>query len=307
MPSPRRIGLAISAVAVLMAVVYLGFLRGTGADRTAAPAKGPTSPENPPLGPLSQSTDTLASTGRGANRKTIAAVAATADSTHKSSEAVPSSAIHATSTSSGRAAATDAGAGDEHSGKNDKPRGWSMTGAGVANCTFQSDHGYAQSGVASALLQSSNSSFAQWCATIQASASGRYKGTRLQFSAYLSTQNSAGGAFLWFRADDAQGLTVAFENQRLQPLAGNSPWTFEVIVIDVPETAQAIFYGAVLRAGGLLWMDSAEFNVVDKTVPLTSRPITAQEAVVNPHLNLAALRATPENLDFEESVPRGSD
>jgi hypothetical protein len=76
-----------------------------------------------------------------------------------------------------------------------------------------------------------------------------------------------------------------------------------VIVIDVPETAAALFYGAVFRSGGSLWMDSAEFNVVDKTVPVTGRPISAQNALVNPHLDVAALRPAPENLDFEESVP----
>ena len=79
--------------------------------------------------------------------------------------------------------------------------------------------------------------------------------------------------------------------------------TFEVIVIDVPETARALFYGAVLLNGGSFWMDSAEFNVVDKAVPLTGRPVTAPGAAVNTHLDLTALRAAPENLDFEQTEP----
>jgi hypothetical protein len=129
---------------------------------------------------------------------------------------------------------------------------------------------------------------------------------RLEFSAYLSTQNATGGGSLWFRAENAQGLMVAFENQDRHPLGGNTPWTFEVIVIDVPETAQAIFYGAAFRNGGLLWMDSANFSVVDKSVPLTGSPLTGR-AVFNPHLDLATLHAEPENLDFEQTVPVGSE
>lgn len=148
-----------------------------------------------------------------------------------------------------------------------------------------------------------NTAPTQWCATIQSSAAGSYKGTRLQFSAYLSSQSALGGGALWLRADDAKGLTAAFENQLLYPLTGNSPWTFEVIVIDVPETARALFYGAVFRNGGSFWMDSAEFNVVDKAVPLTGRPVTAPGAAVNTHLDLTALRAAPVNLDFEQTEP----
>jgi hypothetical protein len=76
-----------------------------------------------------------------------------------------------------------------------------------------------------------------------------------------------------------------------------------VIVIDVPETARALFYGAVFRNGGSFWMDSAEFNVVDKAVPLTGRPVTAPGAAVNTHLDLTALRAAPVNLGFEQTEP----
>ncbi|HEY2675478.1 MAG TPA: hypothetical protein VGI65_00815 [Steroidobacteraceae bacterium] len=124
----------------------------------------------------------------------------------------------------------------------DKPRGWRITGTGVASCSFESDHHYAQQGVSSALLQSSNSDVGQWCAILQSSASGQYKGRRIQFSAYLSTQNSPVGAALWFRADDTQ-----------------------------------------------------------KAVPVTGRPISPQNAVINSHLDVAALRPVPENLGFEET------
>jgi hypothetical protein len=302
MTSPGRIGLVAFAVAALIAAIYWRFRQTNDPAQTVAPAHRSASLEIPVVAPATSSTDAPASAAKSKSRNLSAGAAALArtDSAPRLVETRSSSAHQAIS---GIETSADVHAAADPNSAKDRPRGWRITGRDATNCTLESDHSYAQSGAASALLRSSNSGPAQWCAIIQSSAPGRYQGTRLQFSAYLSTQASAGGGSLWFRADDAQGLTVAFETQVLRPLGGNSPWTFEVIVIDVPETARAIFYGAAFRNGGLMWMDSAEFNVVDKTVPLTSRPITAQEAVVNPHLDLAALRAAPENLDFEQTEP----
>lgn len=305
MTSPGRIGLVAFAVAALIAAMYWRFRQTNGPAQIVAPAHRSASLEIPVVAAATSSTDALASATKNASRHPRAAGAAALAPTDSAPRLVETRSSSANQAFSTKETAADTHTAAAPNGAKDRPRGWRITGTDVTNCTLESDLSYAQSGAASALLRSSNSAATQWCAIIQSSAPGRYQGTRLQFSAYLSTQNSAGGGSLWFRADDAQGLTVAFETQLLRPVGGNSPWTFEVIVIDVPETARAIFYGAVFRNGGLMWMDSAEFNVVDKTVPLTNRPITAQEAVVNPHLDIAALRSVPENLDFEQTEPLG--
>jgi hypothetical protein len=178
-----------------------------------------------------------------------------------------------------------------------------VTGTRAANCILESDFNYVQSGKASALLQTIANDPVSHCGIGQVSAVGKFRGQRVAFSAYLATQNVTGSGALWFRADDGSGAVVAFQNQFRQGLSGTSPWTAEVLVIDVPETADSIFYGASLSGGGMLWIDSADFNMVDKTVPVTGPAFSdaAYPGKIPPELT--RIPAAPYNLNFEETVP----
>jgi hypothetical protein len=184
-----------------------------------------------------------------------------------------------------------------------RPRGWKVTGAQAASCILKSDFNYFQNGAASALLQTIASDQVSSCAIGQASAVGKFRGQRVAFSAYLATQSVTGRGALWFRADDGSGAVVAFQNQLRQGLSGTSPWTAEVLVIDVPETADSIFYGAVLSGGGMLWVDSADFNVANKTVAVTG-PAFSDAAYPRKFLpDPTRIPPAPYNLNFEETVP----
>jgi hypothetical protein len=181
----------------------------------------------------------------------------------------------------------------------ERPRAWALNPATKAyGCTLETDHSYVKSGASSAVLRLSSTQATAFCGMIQGAAAGPFRGKRVEFSAYLSTQNVAIAA-LWFRADDAQGKVVAFDNQAHRPMRGVFPWTADDIVIDVPESAAVIAYGA--QSSGTLWVDAMEFQIVDKIVPLTAAP--TQITAVNPSQDLAHIRPAPENLDFEESVP----
>jgi hypothetical protein len=184
-----------------------------------------------------------------------------------------------------------------------RPRGWKVTGAQAASCILKSEFNYVQSGAASALLQTIASDPVSHCGIGQASAVGKFRGQRVAFSAYLATQNLTGSGALWFRADDGSGAVVAFQNQLRQGLSGTSPWTAEVLVIDVPETADSIFYGTVLSGSGMLWIDSADFNVVNKTVAVTG-PAFSDAAYPGKILpDPTRIPPAPYNLNFEETVP----
>jgi hypothetical protein len=184
-----------------------------------------------------------------------------------------------------------------------RPRGWKVTGAQAANCILESDFNYVQSGTASALLQTISDDPGSHCGIGQVSAVGQFRGQRVAFSAYLATQNVTGSGSLWFRADDGSGAVVAFQNTFRRGLSGTSPWTAEILVIDVPETADSIFYGVSLSGSGMLWVDSADFNIVDKIVAVTGPPFSR---AAYPGKNLpdpTRIPAAPYNLNFEETVP----
>ncbi len=184
-----------------------------------------------------------------------------------------------------------------------RPRGWKVTGPQAAGCILKSDFNYVQNGAASALLQTLANDSVSHCGIIQASTVGKFRGQRVAFSAYLATQSMSGRGALWFRADDASGAVVAFQNQLRQGLSGTSPWTAEVLVIDVPETADNIFYGAVLSGSGMLWVDSADFNIVKNTVAVTGPAFSdaAYPGKIVP--DPTRIPPAPYNLNFEETVP----
>jgi hypothetical protein len=62
-----------------------------------------------------------------------------------------------------------------------------------------------------------------------------------------------------------------------------------------------MLYIAGLGRPGRLWVEAVEFDIVDKTVTLTSAP--TERNTFNSSADLNHLWPARENLDFEESVP----
>jgi hypothetical protein len=139
--------------------------------------------------------------------------------------------------------ANTATSGSPTSGKpRERPRAWHLNNqaAKESGCQLETDHDYVKSGASSAVLRLTNAQPTVVCGMGQTAAAGNFRGKRVEFSAYLATQNVAIAA-LWFRADDVQGRVIAFDNQARTPMKGTFPWTADDIVIDVPESAVAIF------------------------------------------------------------------
>jgi hypothetical protein len=201
---------------------------------------------------------------------------------------------------------TDAGSNQANNNSADplnRPRGWKVTGAQASNCILESDFNYVQSGRASALLQTITNDPVSHCGIGQVSAVGKFRGQRVAFSAFLATQNVTGGGALWFRADAGSGAVVAFQSLLSTGIKGTSPWTLEVLVIDIPETAESMFYGASLGGSGMLWVDSADFNIVDMSVAVTGPTFSPAAYSGKTPLDLTRIPAAPHNLNFEETVP----
>ena len=98
----------------------------------------------------------------------------------------------------------------------------------------------------------------------------RWRGKRVEFSAYLRTQdvrNSAGlNVLVWgpqnrLLADDINGGRL---------IAGTHDWTRMASVLEVPEEAQRIEFGVGLWGPGSLWLDSFTISVVPATMAETS-------------------------------------
>jgi len=105
-----------------------------------------------------------------------------------------------------------------------------------------------------------------------------------------------------FRAESAQGVLLAFDDLGGQAVVATTPWRKYFIVIDVPDGATTLLYGAMLHGDGSLWIDSAQIDAVDSSVPTTAPPIVAAAGHVDAPADPSFVLPTPQNLDFEDTV-----
>jgi hypothetical protein len=122
-------------------------------------------------------------------------------------------------------------------------------------------------------------------AFVQSIRAGRYLSRRVRFSAMARTDGVTGWAGLWLRADDPRGA-ITLDNMQDRPLRETTGWVLANIVMDVPEEAVSLHFGALLDGAGALEITRPRFAEVAQTVPVTTRPFSD------------ALADEPRALDF---------
>jgi hypothetical protein len=127
-----------------------------------------------------------------------------------------------------------------------------------------------------------------------------FRAKRVELAAQLKTDaTSKAGLSMWVY--DANGVLLIQQG----PWDSTWPqWTAASVVMDVPENAAAMLYGACLQRTGSLWIDDVSLNVVGSDMPLrgtphVGAPATAGQATFLPP-NL--LLPEPANLDFEDTT-----
>lgn len=56
-----------------------------------------------------------------------------------------------------------------------------------------------------------------------------------------------------------------------RPIKGTSGWKKYEIVLDVPNEASNIAFGALLNGTGQIWVDNVHFDIVGNSVPTTGQ------------------------------------
>jgi hypothetical protein len=75
-----------------------------------------------------------------------------------------------------------------------------------------------------------------------------------------------------------------------RPIKGSTGWTKYEIVLDVPNNASLIAYGALLSGTGQIWFDNITFEIVGDNIPITGS-VNGKKS---------ATQVEPTNLDFEK-------
>ena len=97
-------------------------------------------------------------------------------------------------------------------------------------------------------------------------------GKRVEYTAWVKSDNIKGWAGLWLRIDPVDPSNkppLGFDNMQNRPIKGTNDWTLYHVVLDVPEGATNLVYGVLLDGDGQVWVDAMDVRIVDKSVPKT--------------------------------------
>jgi hypothetical protein len=174
----------------------------------------------------------------------------------------------------------------------DFPSDW-VAGGSKYKCYFMgTEKGAGRDGKSGATIQSLKKKVKGYGTLMQNTLPDKFLGKRVRMVGFIKTANVQEWAGFWFRVDQQYtGQMLAFDNMHDglvdRSIKGTKDWTRCEIVLDVPLSASNLAYGALLQGAGQIWFDDISFEIVDKSVPVT----TIQDGLM-PLLE-------PTNLDFE--------
>jgi hypothetical protein len=170
----------------------------------------------------------------------------------------------------------------------DLPKGWYKAGAAPDDYEMGIDPGSGQSGGNAGTIKSKKDKAKSWGTLMQDFAPGKFLGKKIRMIAFMKTKDVSTSAAFWLRVDQEKSrASLSFDNMANRAITGNTEWTKYEIVLDVPEKASNIAYGAMLRGSGQIWFDNFSF-AVDTITPVTDLKKVSRQ------------NAEPYNVDFEK-------
>ena len=163
---------------------------------------------------------------------------------------------------------------------------WGLRGSAPLDFVVTLDRETHTSGEASAMITASRESRG-YATMFQSSAAESVRGKRVEFSVDLRTRGATRGANLLLRAEDEHGITVAFDNMWMsygaerrpdqlinRGVTGDSDWSTQHVVVEIPDSARVVTYGVSLDGGGKAWIDNARIEVVTRDMAITGLAVS---------------------------------
>jgi len=122
-----------------------------------------------------------------------------------------------------------------------------------------------------------------------------YRGKRVRLSGYVRTQDAMDVAWLYLKAEDPTSYAI----DKSPRIMGTTEWTKHEIVLDIPNNAAHIAFGAGLQGAGQIWVDDFQIEIVSQNISLSARAFYAGYAGPQ-ELSSTAVQTEPFNLDFEK-------
>lgn len=167
----------------------------------------------------------------------------------------------------------------------DIPKGWLRAGSMPDKYEMGMQFGAGRTSVYAATIQSNSHKIFGFGTLMQNMLPDNYKGKKIRLIGYMKSQDVRNWAGFWLRVDGAdKKRSLSFDNMYDRPVKGTTEWRKYEIVLDVPETATNIAFGALLNGTGKIWFDDLKIEIAGDAARTTDR----------------TPKATPQNLTFEE-------
>ena len=180
------------------------------------------------------------------------------------------------------------------------PPGWVGTANTLGVGLTSSD---VHSGTQAAYLSVAFQSFANTSRLVQHVRADDYRGKRVRLSAWVKPRNvgSAASSGVFMRVD-GPGVILESDDMIRRVIVGAGAWRQVSVVLDVPERAVGLSFGAVFQAANTLLVDDLTFEVVGGSVESTNTlpaPISNGLDSLGTVELYARSPRVPLNLDFE--------
>jgi len=164
------------------------------------------------------------------------------------------------------------------------PKGWFKAGSKPDSYAMEIDKSTYKSGNSAATIQSIDEEIDGFGTLMQTCAANDYLGKKIKMSGFVKSEDVKGWAGLWLRIDSKKGgSSLSFDNMQDRPIKGTTDWKTYEIILEVPDNASTLNFGAMLAGTGKLWFDDLKFEIVSDNTPSTGQ----------------AKLLKPANLDFE--------
>lgn len=170
----------------------------------------------------------------------------------------------------------------------DTPTAWFNAGSKPKSYEMGIEKGVGQNGNNAATIKSIDKQIEGFGTLMQQCMPDKYLGKKIKMTAFVKTENVANWAGLWLRVDQkGTNQPLSFDNMGNRPIKGTTNWTKYEIVLDVPNNASLIAYGALIDGTGQIWFDNITFEIVSDFAPSTSSTGLKKSPTVDEPTNLS--------------------
>lgn len=154
----------------------------------------------------------------------------------------------------------------------DVPKGWFKAGSAPDAYEMGTDVGAGMKSKNAATIKSTKRKIKGFGTLMQNFSADKYRGKKIKLTGYMRSDDVESWAGLWLRVDGRTGQpALSFDNMYDRAIKGSVDWTKCEIVLDVPEEATNIAYGALLHGTGQIWFDGLAFEEVAAVTKATGK------------------------------------